>query len=100
MNNTTSFAQLILHSDHLPVGASFQMSKINYSKLKDHLQQSIDWGEVLNANNVSSACERFIIKLKFLVTPKMSKEISAKHPRQTWMTSDLYQLTEKRGKLH
>ena len=68
MNDTTNFVQLILHSDHLPVGASFQMSKISYSKLKDHLQQSIDWDEVLNATNVSSDCERFIIKLKFLVT--------------------------------
>ena len=50
--------------DHLPVCASlalnkttesgiesFQMSKINYSKLRDNLQ-STDWDEVLNVTNV------------------------------------------------
>ena len=105
-------------SDHLPVCASlalnkttesgteiFQMSKINYSKLRDNLQ-STDWDEVLNATNVSSAFEKFIenfqqqIKISSDTKNVKRNKRKASTFKQPWMTTDLYKLTEKRRKLH
>ena len=80
-------------SDHLPVCASLalnktsesgiessQMFKINYSKLRDNLQYT-DWDEVLMfLRLLKNSLKIYKNKLKFLVTPKMSKEINAKLP--------------------